>query len=82
MPGLLRLPTSESARKPAHPRRPLRVPGWERGWSGPRPRGWATYAFAVRETLPRLVLWAPKCICMHLSVQRSANGKQKPAPFC
>lgn len=42
--------------------------------------GWATYVFAVWETFPRLVLWAPKCICMHLSEQRSANGKQKPTP--
>lgn len=56
--------------------------GGERGWCDPRPCGWATYVFAVWETFPRLVLWAPKCICMHLSVQRSANGKQKPAPFC
>ena len=56
--------------------------GGERGCSNPCPGGWATYVSAVWETCPRLVLRAPKCICMHLSVQRSANGKQKPAPNC
>ena len=41
--------------------------GWE-GAGVPCPGGWATYVLAARETCPRLVLGAPKCICMHLSV--------------
>lgn len=85
MPRLLAAPNFQKVPRSKSPNSvPLSGPrGWGReAGSDPRPCGWATYVFAVWETFPRLVLWAPKCICMHLSVQRSANGKQKPTPFC
>lgn len=49
--------------------------------SGACGRGRArTHARAAGGRLPRRVLCAPNCICLHLSGQRRSRRKQKPAP--
>lgn len=35
---------------------------------------------AEGDPCPLLVLWAPKCICLHLSGQQSSRGKQNSTP--